>query len=304
MKIKSLFFVFFLLLTSTILYCTESFWAYSVFLKGKVKYKTAGANDFIDIKLGDILYEGDTVLLEENSKASFLLSDGSLKVLEGKGTFVIKKEKEGTKPSLKTIAENFSKSITKKEGKNPMLKHFAGLRGVETKMALMPNKTKVYPKSVVLRWLPVKNVESFFVVLMDSDGSIYEATSDKNYLNIPDEKILPNKTYWWEVKDLKEKEAINSLGIGSFSTLSPKEAEEVKKLETDLYKAKEVLKDNNKISILFLLYQIYRQYGMDSDALFTIQKIVQEDKENLELLEIRKELCKELGISEKDLELF
>lgn len=297
-------FILSLLLLSIILFSKESFWVYAVFVKGNVKYKIAGAKDFIDIKLGDILYEGDPVLLEENSKVSFLLSDGSLKVLEGKGTFIIKKEKEGTKPSLKIIAENFSKSITKKEGKNPMLKHLAGLRGVEIKIALMPNKTKVYPKSVVLRWLPVENVESFFVVLMDSEGSIYEATSDKNYLNIPDEKILPNKTYWWEVKDLKEKESINSLGIGSFSTLSSKEAEEVKKLETDLYKAKEDLRDNNKISILFLLYQIYRQYGMASDALFTIQKIVQEDKENLELLEIRKELCKELGISEKDLELF
>jgi hypothetical protein len=290
--------VFFLLLLTIPVCCSDSFWAQATFVKGEVKVKPSGSNGTADLKLGAVLHKGDTVITSEGARASFLLSDGSIKVLQEKSTLVLSPKAESSSASLKAVADNLSKSLLSREGNNPMLKHLGGLRGGEKNIVLGPNKTRMAIGAVRLHWLSATGTTKYAVTLMGPGDLMFEQVTDKTYLDIPAEKLLPATTYYWEIRNAADKDSLNALGSGSFVTLEKKEADDVKALEGKLRSA--VQESKADPAIQFLLYQVYREHGMNYDALLMLESILADDKGNTEVLRLRNDLCRELGVDERD----
>lgn len=281
-------------------FSADTFWAQATFVKGDVKVKPSGGNASSELRLGAVLRKGDTVITADKSRASFLMSDGSIKVVMENSALVLAPSAEPEAASLKTVAENLSKSLLSREGDNPMLKHLGGLRGGQENMALAPDKTKVHAGKIKLCWLPAPGVSKYTVTLMGPGDSMFETTVEKTFFSVPDEKILPGTTYYWEVRNAAERDSITSLGSGSFSTLDKKEDSTVRDLEKSISSA---IKpgDAQDPSVMFILYQVYREHGMNLDALSTLEKINSAEAGNTEVLRLRKELLRELGMDEKSI---
>jgi hypothetical protein len=289
------------ILSSVSSYCSDPFWAQATFVRGDVKVKPSGSNSVVELKLGEVLHRGDTVMTSEKSRASFLLSDGSIKAIGENSTVVLSSEKEAANTSLKTVAQNLSKSLLSREGNNPMLKHLGGLRGEERYIAVGPNKTKVHADSLRLSWVPVPGVSRYFVTLMGPGDMLYETAVENTYIDIPKEKITAGTTYYWEIRNASEKDSMTALGAASFTTLDKKEALDVKTLEENINSVQRSSEAQADSSLSFLLYQVYRGHGMDYDAVLMLEKILSAEKDNPEILKLKKELCKTLGISESDI---
>ena len=277
----------------------EKFWAQATFVKGDVKVKPSGATSLTELKLGEVLRKGDTVITADKSRASFLLSDGSIKVVPEKSTVVMAPTRSEGSASLKSVADNLSKSLLSREGNNPMLKHLGGLRGGGRNIALAPNKTKVKPEGLILLWSPVPGVAKYSATLMGPGDRMTESSSETTSVAVPAESLVPGTTYYWEIRSSVDKDSVTALGSGSFTTLDRAEYEVVRSLENNILPA---IKGNDRefdASALFILYQVYREHGMNMDALAAIEKMIGAlGSEDQELIRLRKELCRELDIDE------
>ena len=277
----------------------EKFWAQATFVKGDVKVKPSGAASLSGLKLGDVLRKGDTVITGEKSKASFLVSDGSIKVVTEKSTVIMAPSRSEESASLRSVADNLSRSLLSREGNNPMLKHLGGLRGGGRNVALAPNKTRVRPDHIVLRWLPVPGVKKYSATLMGPDDNMIESSSETTSVNVPSENLFPGTTYYWEIRSSAEKDSVTALGSGSFTTLDRSEYEAVRSLEKSILSVITGNDQEKDASALFILYQVYREHGMNLDALGVLEKMnTLRGGEDQEILRLRKELCKELDVDE------
>ena len=278
-----------------------AFWGQVTFVKGAVTVVKSSGGQALPVKRGDILHGGDRVKSGENSKASLLLSDGSILVVPASSEVVLGQSPKSQSPQLQVVAKNLSKTLLSREGDNPMLKHLGGLRGEERNIALAPCKTKVKVGPTRLVWLPKVGVSKYAVTLMGPDDSLFESTVQGTDLLVPAEKLVPGVTYYWEVRDAALKDSITALGSGTFTTLEKKAEEEVSKLEKSISDAFPSGSAGADSTPLFLYYQVYIEKGMNLDALLRLDKISSIDPEDAEVKRWKRDLCKEMGIDEGSL---
>lgn len=280
----------------------NSFWAQVTFTKGEVSVTRNGEEKAVPLERGQVVHQGDQIHTGKGSRASLLRHDGSIKVVAANRTHEVgSTDRQGDGEGLKTVAGNLSKTLMSRGGDNPMLKHLGGLRGDERNLALSPSRTKVIAGDTELIWLPKYGTKKFQVTLMGPGDSLFEKMVEGTTLVVPAEEFKAGETYWWEVRDPRSRNAISSLGHGSFATLAEDEEKAVRAMlaEVDLAFGE----DADDSSGDFLRYQIYLEYGLHLDALRTLQGILGADGEDAGLLRRRKDLCDEMQIDEKDLQL-
>lgn len=201
-------------------------------------------------------------------------------------------------PTLKAVASNLSKSLMAREGDNPMLKHLGGLRGAERNLALAPCRTKVRRESLRLIWVAKPGVATYAVTLMGPDDSLAEFSTAQPHVDVPAEKLGGGGVYYWEVRDAASRDSLSVLGSGTFTTLEKKAEEDLRALEASIREA--YPERGEDTTPQFLSLQIYRERGLNLDALRLLNSMVSTAPEDTDLVRLRRELCEEMGVSEAD----
>jgi len=293
----------FLSLAASGAHAADEFWAQATFVKGNVGVKPAAGAEIPALSLGTVLHKGDRVAAAEGSSASFLLNDGSILVVRGGNEAVLGNGSKAGGPKLEAVAKNLSKTLLSREGNNPMLKHLGGLRGASRNLALAPSRTKVRSGGVQLVWLRNPGSKRYQVTVMGPADTLFESTVAGTSFDLPAEKVTGAGTYYWEIRDADLKDSMSSLGSGSFVKLDKGAEDEIRTIEERISTAFPAGAANDDSTPLFLSYQIYREHGLNLDALRTLQKMITLHPDDAELLRWRKEMCKDLGLEEQDLAL-
>ncbi len=283
----------------------ESFWAQATFVKGDVTFLAKESGESKSLERGHVLHQGDTVVTPEKGKASFLLSDGGILVVPAASRSVLGPSEKAETPSLQNIADNLSQALLSREGDNPMLKHLGGLRGRDRNLALAPCRTKVCCAHTDQRliWLASPGTKKYEVTLMGPGDNLYEKDTKETFLDIPPEKLVPGVKYYWEVRDGANRDSFSTLGSGSFTTLDEETQEGLRKMEQGIERAfpdADLLEDSTP---LFLRYQVYREKGLNLDALVVIEEMLRLNPADNQLTRWRTEVCKDMGISEGDISI-
>jgi hypothetical protein len=274
----------------------DTFWAQVTFLKGSATVTTAGSPQAQPLKLGAVLHLGVMVKTAEASQVSLLRNDGGVLVVRSSSEVILGKTQVSPVLPLKTVAGNLSKTLLTREGDNPMLKHLGGLRGAERNLALAPCRTKTRRDGVRLVWVAKPGVAKYAVTLMGPDDAITEFTSAETSVAVPSQKLQTVGVYYWEVRDAATKDTLSILGSGTFTTLDPKVEAEVRSLEKALKEAYPEMGEDSTPQ--FLAFQIYREKGLNLDALMVLNRMLAPSPANGELLQMRKDLCEEMGLIE------
>ncbi len=290
------------LCSSGLVLAKSSFWAQTTAVKGDVYFQESGKSEKSVLTLGKVLHKGDIVAASEKSRASFLLSDGSILVVKPGTEIVLKKDRSDSDPSLVTVAKNLSKTLLSREGNNPMMKHLGGLRSSGKNIALSPNKTAVSVDSVKFVWLSKPLVKKYIFTLMGPDDMFIEETTENTEITVSPDKLVHGATYWWEIRDGAMKNSITSLGSGSFTTLDEKAEAEISTLTESIEKAYPLSAEEGDTTGLFLTYQIYREKGMNLNALMVLNKMIEVSPNNDELLRWKSELVSSMGIEDGDVQ--
>ena len=279
-------------------FAKDVFWAQVTYLKGSATFTAAGSQQAQPLKRGAVLHSGDIVATGEASRVSFLLSSGAVMVVEPSSKVVLGRAAVHLDPNLKVVASNLSKTLLSREGDNPMLKHLGGLRGTERNLALAPCRTKVRCEGLQILWISRAGVAKYAVTLMGPDDGISEFAASETKVTVPASNLAPGGVYYWEVRDGAAKDTLSILGSGTFTTLDKKTEEEVKSMEKAIAAAYPAPGEDSTPQ--FLSFQIYRERGMNLDALRLLGKMLASSPSDGELLRLRKDLCEEMGISESD----
>jgi len=289
-----------LLMAGLSLSAAEPFWAQATFVKGLPTMRAGGIGEPLPLRRGAVLHRGDKVSVPEGSQASFLLSGGGVLVVRG-GTETVVGESAGeTAPALATVARNLSKTLLSREGDNPMLKHLGGLRGSERNLALAPIRTRVRSGGTILQWVAAPGVKRFAVTLMGPADSLFEEKTAETSLAIPAAKLIPGETYYWEVRDAASTDDFSTLGSGSFTVLDARAESKVQALLADLGRSFPNAVAQEDDTPLFLTYQVYRENGLNADALKTLILLERRDPTDGELQRWKKELMRDLGLADGD----
>jgi hypothetical protein len=241
------------------------------------------------------------VTVEEGGSASFLLNDGSILVARPGHPVVLGAAARKEGPALLDVAKNLSQTLLARQGDNPMLKHLSGLRGEGRNIALAPTRTKVKIEKLGFVWLPQPPVTRFLFTLMGPDGKLYETTVAGTRTEVGADKLVPNATYYWEVRDASLPDSLFALGSGSFGTLDRRVEEKVRALEASIAGATAQMENGDNSTASFLAYQIYRENGLNRDALQTLESLIRDHPENDELVRWRKDLCREMETDPADI---
>lgn len=286
------------LVLATALQAKDEFWAQVTFLKGTATFIAAGSLQPQPLKRGAVLHRGDSIKAGDASQVSLLLSDGGVLVVRASSEVVLGKNPGASDPNMKVVASNLSRALLSREGDNPMLKHLGGLRGAEKNLALAPCRTKVRSTGLQLIWGVKPGVAKYAVTLMGPDDSITESTTSDTSMPVPPGKLIAGGVYYWEVRDASARDTLSILGSGTFTTLEKKTEQEVASLEKAIATA--YPNPGEDTTPQFLGFQIYRERGMNLDALQVLNRILKADPSDTELLRMRKDLCEEMGISEPE----
>lgn len=289
-----------LLLAGLSLSAAEPFWAQATFVKGAPTVRAGGTAEPQPLKRGSVLHRGDKVLAPEGAQASFLLSGGGVLVVRGGTEAVLGETTAQAAPALAAVAKNLSKALLSREGDNPMLKHLGGLRGSERNLALAPVRTRVRPAETTLRWVPAPGVKSYAVTLMGPGEDLYEQKTSQTSLAVPVARLTAGETYYWEVRDAATTDDLSTLGSGSFTVLEAKDEARVQALLADLQRTFPASPPQEDDTPLFLSYQIYRESGLNADALKALIQLERKNPTDGELRRLRKELLRDLGLAEGD----
>ncbi len=295
-------FVVMMVLSAGVLFGKPLFWAQATAVKGDVLYQETGKLDKTALTIGKVLHKGDRIAASEDARASFLLSDGSILVVKPGTEVVLDKDSSTADPSLATVAKNLSKTLLSREGDNPMMKHLGGLRSTGKNIALAPNRTAVKVDDIQFVWLSKPLVKRYAFILMGPDDMFYEETTSETVLNVKADKLVNGATYWWEVRDASMKNSITSLGSGSFTTLDAKSEQNIDSLKESIDKAYVSVPEEGDTTGLFLTYQIYRENGMNLDALLALDRIIEANPDNSELGHWRSELVSMMGLEDADIQ--
>lgn len=282
------------------MYAKEKFWAQTTFVKGSVSVTCKGKEP-VSLKLGDILHRGDAVKTEKGSKASFLLHDGKIVVLQGGSDMTMGEVPKDGNPALVSVAKNLTKSLLAREGDNPMMKHLGGMRAYGKNIALAPNRTKVLLEDLKFIWLPSPPAKKYAFTLMGPDDMMWETTVPETTVEVPAEKLSPEATYYWEVRDAALRNSFTSLGSGSFTTLDQEESDKIQTLTASIRGAFQDVSPREDLTPTFLTYQIYREHGMNLYALIALQNMIDADPESEELLRWRRDLVRLMGLDIADI---
>lgn len=277
----------------------DPFWAQTTFLKGSPQVVLSGSEAPSPLQRGAVLHRNDRVIVPEQGQASFLLHTGAVLVLRGPADKVMGfTSPQGPAPDLTSVAQNLAKTLLSREGDNPMLKHLGGLRGNEVNLALAPCRTKVLPGAVRLRWSPKPGVKKYAVALMGPDDAVVEGETAETSWAPP--RTLSGATYYWEVQDAFSRDVLTTLGSGSFTVLDEKAAAKVRKLLAAVEAAFPSPATQEDDTPNFLKYQVYRQAGLNADALGCLVTLLARSPEDAELLRLQKALLSEMGLREGD----
>jgi len=277
----------------------EPFWAQATFIKGEISFVPAGEDEAGSLERGQVLHQGDTVAVPEGARASFLLNDGGILVLKSSTETVLGPKVEAGEPSLKTVASNLSKTLLSREGDNPMLKHLGGLRGGYRNAALAPCRTKVLGDGVRLIWMKNTGTKKYIVTLMGPGDDLKEKTITETYWDVSSADLAPGEMYYWEVRDAASPDSFSTLGSGSFTVLEDKAGQEVRGLLSGIRTAFSGSTPVEDSTPLFLSYQIYREKGLNLDALVTLREMIGYDPADETLRRWQREICKEMGLPEE-----
>lgn len=277
----------------------DPFWAQTTFVKGAVTYLSPRAARAVPLQLGIVLHREDVVTTGEGARASFLLSDGGVLVVSSATSVTIEPRGATQGLAMKGLAQNLSQSLLAREGDNPMLKHLGGLRGAGANAALAPCRTKVRPGDLRFLWTPGHGTLSYIVTIMGPGDQIFEITTKEPSALAPAAKLAPGATYYWEVRDAATHDALAVMGSGTFTVLDSKTDAELRALERQIALALSS-GDETDSTPLFLRYQLYRGCGLHLDALLLVDRMLQADPRNSDLLGWRRDLCAEMGLQERD----
>lgn len=276
----------------------EPFWAQVTYLKGSASVTLAGSSDAQPLRRGTVLHRGDLVKTGEGSQVSLLLHDGGVVVVRASSDLVLGKAQAAEGPDLKAVAGNLSKTLMAREGDNPMLKHLGGLRGTDRNLALAPCRTKVRRDGLRLQWSPRAGVSKYDVTLMGPDDSLAEFSTSETQVAIAADRLSPGGIYYWEVRDAAARDSLSILGSGTFTALDKKAEGEVRSLEASIRSA--YPSGGEDTTPQFLAYQLYRERGLNLDALWSLNGMLAAEPADPELQRLRSELCREMGISEAE----
>lgn len=275
----------------------DAFWAQVTYLKGTASVIPAGSPDPQPLKRGAVLHRGDTVRAAESSQVSLLLSDGGILVVRALSEVVLGRVMPPG-PTLKAVASNLSKTLMAREGDNPMLKHLGGLRGSERNLAIAPCRTKVRRENLRLIWVAKPGVATYAVTLMGPDDILTEFSTAQTQVAVPAEKLNGGGVYYWEVRDAASRDSLSVLGSGTFTTLEKKAEDDLRALEASLHAA--YPERGEDTTPQFLSLQIYRERGLNLDALRLLNSMAATAPGDPDLLRLRREICEEMGIPEAD----
>lgn len=291
------------LLAAVSLCAGSEFWAQTTFVRGDVSVVSSSSSDSETLKIGDVLHRGDRVTAGDEGRASFLLNDGSILTLSSGKQITLGEDSSSTNPTLAQVASNLTKTLLAREGDNPMLKHLGGLRAEGKNIALAPCETKVRKDTLTFAWIPKPLTKRYTFTLMGPDDMFLEETVRVTSIRIPSEKISSDTTYYWEVRDAAIRNSITSLGSGSFTTLDPATERKLQSLEKNIDDAFTGQAHENDLTPYFLRYQIYREMGLNLDALKILQEMINRDPDNSNLQRWKSELAEIMGLDEGDLTL-
>jgi len=289
-----------LLLLGLSVSAAEPFWAQATFVKGLPTVRAGGTGEPQPLRRGAVLHRGDKVQVPEGAQASFLLSGGGVLVARGGTEQVLGEAAVEAAPALTTVARNLSKTLLSREGDNPMLKHLGGLRGSERNLALAPVRTRVRGGGTTLQWVASPGVKRYAVTLMGPADTLFEEKTAETSLAVPASQLTPGETYYWEVRDAASTDDFSTLGSGSFTVLDARAESKVKGLLADLDRSFPTAVAQEDDTPLFLTYQIYRENGLNAEALKTLILLERRDPGDGEIQRWKKDLMRDLGLADGD----
>ena len=280
---------------------STTFWAQTTYVKGDVKVIPSDRSESHALKLGMILHRGDTVATGEGARASFLMHDGAIFTIGPSSKKTIGERKGMSKPSLAKVATNLTKTLLTREGDNPMLKHLGGLRAGERNIAMAPNQTAVTLGDLLFTWIQSPHVKRYTFTLMGPEDFFWEKTLTETTISVPGKMVTAGATYYWEIRDASIRNSFSALGSGTFTTLDSETAERVAGLTGTIDREMKNLKADDDFTPLFLKYQIYRENGMNLDALQILTRMIRLDPGNDLLLRWRSDVARLMNLEEDDL---
>ena len=275
-------------------------------LSGKVEVQRSGLDGMNTARLGDRLFENDTVFTRKGARVSLLSSDGSLMTLSPDSQMRISPmmEKKGdsrvgliSKGLMKGLSGLFS-SGKKRETRTII----AGIRkkADEDKgrvKVLYPRNSMILTSNPSFRWRAEGGKEPFRIslTLKGMKGKLWSIESGESEISFPEgEKGLERgQTYFLRVESEKDKTLYDEV---FFRVLDEKKVQEITDFEGKL---KDLLKSNpDDGSPAFILAGFYKKQGLFHEALEMIERLEKSNPKERFILEEKQEILARLGLWE------
>ncbi len=250
-----------------------TFWAQATFVRGEVTAAEPGAPAPVPVQRGDTFERGVVVRCGSGSRATFLLSDGSLLAVPPDSEHALEPRTGQGRPSLAEVAHNLTRTVAERASGDPLLKHVGGLRDDRENLAVAPRRTRVRFAAVRLLWAVSPPVTRYRVRVLGPSGTIASREVGEPWLEIPAELLEVGAGYIWEVRDAADPDALLPLASASFGVLDGETAHRLAAQEGEI-EALRATETGDDTSADYLGYLACREAELYLEATLRLDRLL------------------------------
>lgn len=275
-----------------------TFWAQATFVRGEVAATFPGREEAAQpVRRGDVLDRGAVVRCGPESRATLLLSDGSLLVVPATSSRTVEPPSGQGRPSLAEVAHNLTRTVVERgEGSN-LLKHVGGLRDERANLAVCPRRTRVRRGPVLLIWEAAPGVDRYRARVLGEKGVVLDREVEGLFLSLEASELDAGATYVWEVRDATSPGALLAIASGSFGVLDDAAAARLAALEEEI-SGLEPPSSRDDSSAAYLGYLACRDAELFLEALLRLEELLEAEPDDPTLLAERESLRDFLGLDQ------